>query len=277
MSLFVASLNSGSNGNCYYIANENEAILVDAGIACREIEIRMKRLGLDIEKLKAIFVSHEHVDHTKGLDVFSSKHKLPVYVSAQMIQKGGLRLDHHQVSYFQSYCNINIGHLEVVAFPKKHDACDPYSFMVSCNKINVGIFTDLGEICENVIRHFSICHAAFLEANYDEEMLERGHYPYFLKQRIKGKLGHLSNGQALDLFRKHKASFMSHLIISHLSADNNCPGKVSELFLKHADKVKIIIASRYKESPVYHISGGDADNYMTREKKAVAQQLALLF
>ena len=82
MSLFISSLNSGSNGNCYYIGNENEAILIDAGIACREIEKRMKRLNLSIRKIKAVFISHEHSDHIKGIEVLSKKYQLPVYITA---------------------------------------------------------------------------------------------------------------------------------------------------------------------------------------------------
>jgi phosphoribosyl 1,2-cyclic phosphodiesterase len=102
-------------------------------------------------------------------------------------------------------------------------ACDPHSFIVTNNSIQIGIFTDIGTACEHVIKHFKKCHAAFLETNYDEGMLIQWKYPYHLKKRIRSDDGHLSNDEALQLFIAHKPSYMSHLILSHLSKNNNCP------------------------------------------------------
>jgi phosphoribosyl 1,2-cyclic phosphodiesterase len=253
MSLFISALASGSNGNCYYIGNENEAILVDAGISCREIEKRMKRLGLCLQKIKGIFVSHEHSDHIRGIHSIAKKHRLPIYITQATSKHGGLYLHEELIKPFKAFEPILIGDLAITAFPKLHDASDPYSFIVSCKKIKVGVFTDIGLPCENVIKHFSQCHAAFLEANYDDEMLDNGAYPYHLIKRICGERGHLSNTQALDVFRKHKPPFMSHLFLSHLSKNNNCPELVKELFEKYADGVKMIVASRYEETSVYSI------------------------
>ena len=103
-----------------------------------------------------------------------------------------------------------MGNLSVTAFPKIHDAAEPHSFTVSCNGITVGVFTDIGAHCDHVIENFKKCNAIFLEANYDEEMLEKGRYPYFLKNRIRGGNGHLSNKQALDLFITHKPTSVSY-------------------------------------------------------------------
>ena len=253
MSLFITSLNSGSNGNCYYVGNETEAILIDAGIPCREVEKRMQRLGLSMHKVKAVFISHEHTDHISGLKVLSKKYQLPVYVTLATRRFGRLKLQEHLVTPFTAHEPVVIGNISITAFPKFHDAADPYSFIVSCNKIKVGVFTDIGTTCENLIHHFKQCHAAFLEANYDETMLENGSYPYFLKNRIRGGKGHLSNKQALELFTMHKPSFMSHLLLSHLSKNNNCPDLVKHLFDQHAGDVKMIIASRYEETAVFHI------------------------
>jgi phosphoribosyl 1,2-cyclic phosphodiesterase len=147
-----------------------------------------------------------------------------------------------------------IGDLCVSGFPKFHDAIEPHSFIVKCKDINIGVFTDIGAICDHVTRHFKQCHAAFLEANYDSEMLEHGNYPYHLKKRIQGGKGHLSNKQALDIFTENRPASMSHLLLSHLSKDNNCPKLVKELFTHHAGSTEIIVASRYEESQVYQIS-----------------------
>ncbi|MCC8424666.1 MBL fold metallo-hydrolase [Mucilaginibacter sp. UR6-11] len=260
MSLFVASLNSGSNGNCYYIGNEQEAVLIDAGISCRETETRMARLGLSMRKVKAIFISHEHSDHIRGVTVLAKKYQLPVYITPLTLQYGGLRLD-DLVAEFMAEQTISIGGLLITAFAKIHDAAHPHSFTVACGDIKVGVFTDLGAVCENLIQHFQQCHAAFLEANYDEEMLDSGSYPYHLKRRIRGGMGHLSNKQALALFIDYKPAYMSHLFLSHLSKDNNDPALVHNLFNTHARGAEVIVASRYHETAVYHISGASAPAY----------------
>ena len=277
MSLFITSLNSGSNGNCYYIGNETEAILVDAGISCHEIEKRMKRLGLDIQKVKAVFVSHEHTDHIRGLQVLAKKYQLPVYITHATLRYGRLRLEKHLISSFTAYEPVFIGNLVITAFPKLHDAADPYSFIVCCNEIKVGVFTDIGVPCKNVISHFQQCHAAFLEANYDDTMLEQGRYPRLLKSRIRGDNGHLSNKQALELFTAHKPLFMSHLLLSHLSKNNNRPDLVHQLFNAHADGVKMIVASRYEETPVYHICNVKNTVVPIHHHRVVSTQLAFSF
>ena len=254
MSLFIASLNSGSNGNCYYVGNHDEAILVDGGISCRETEKRMKRLGLSLKKVKGIFVSHEHGDHIHGVPALSRKHQIPVYITTATRALVNLELKEHLTFSFRAHEPVKIGNnLAVTAFPKQHDACDPHSFVVAGNTVKVGIFTDIGSACEHVTNYFGQCHAAFLEANYDEDMLANGGYPFPLKERIRGEKGHLSNTQALQLFRDHKPAFMSHLLLSHLSRDNNHPRLVRDLFNRVAGKTSIIIASRDKESRVYHI------------------------
>ena len=120
--------------------------------------------------------------------------------------------------------------------------------------MKIGVLTDIGSPCENVIAYFKQCNAAFLEANYDVEMLETGRYPYFLKKRISADHGHLSNDQALDLFIKHRSKSLDLVLLSHLSKDNNNPKLVHKLFTKHAGRTKIIVASRYEETPVYTIT-----------------------
>lgn len=276
MSLFIASLNSGSNGNCYYIGNDSEAVLVDAGISCREIEKRMKRLGLCMQKVKAVFVSHEHTDHIKGIPALAKKYQLPIYITAPALFHSRCILDKHLVIPFVADEPIMTGNLATVAFSKLHDAADPYSFTITCNGIKVGVFTDIGAPCRNVVNHFKECHAAFLEANYDDEMLENGNYPYYLKKRISGEKGHLSNKQALELFTSHRPSFMSHLLLSHLSKNNNCPDHVQKLFDAHANGVKMIVASRFAETSIYHINGND--NLTPRHnKKVFASQLSFSF
>ena len=253
MSLFITSLNSGSNGNCYYIGNSEEAVLIDAGISCRQTETRMKRLGLSINLVKAIFISHEHADHITGVCSLSKKYQLPVYITSSTLHSSGLPLEQKFVHSFTAQQPVTVGSLSVTPFTKFHDASDPHSFIVSYGNINVGIFTDIGLPCAEVISYFKKCHAAFLEANYCENMLMRGTYPPVLKSRIKSDHGHLSNSQALQLFLQHKGKQLSHLILSHLSKNNNRPELVESIFSEHCGDVKIVVASRYKETSVYTI------------------------
>jgi phosphoribosyl 1,2-cyclic phosphodiesterase len=261
MSLVIASLNSGSNGNCYYIGNKEEAVLVDAGISCRETERRMKRLELSMKKVKAIFITHEHADHISGLHKLVKKFSIPIYVTQKTRKNQMLEWSESVAVHFAAYEPIHIGALTITASPRFHDANDPHSFVISSRGVNVGVFTDIGRVSEDVITSFQLCHAAFLESNYDEDMLQNGGYPLHLKNRIRGGEGHLSNKEALLLFLNHRPPFMSHLILSHLSKNNNRVEIVEELFNSVAGSTQIIVASRKEESSIYQIGNAHSAQY----------------
>ncbi len=255
MSLFIASLNSGSNGNCYYIGTEQEAVLIDAGISGREISRRMQRLGLSMEHVKAIFVSHEHSDHIAGIPSLVKKYGLPVFITGNTRQHCGFTLDDTCVQSFEAFQAVQVGELSVTAFPKYHDAIDPHSFIITHGETTVGVFTDIGQPCDRLIHYFTRCHAAFLETNYDDELLTKGRYPIFLKNRIRGGQGHLSNKQAFELFTRYRTPQMSHLLLSHLSKDNNSPELALKLFNQDNGSTQITVASRYEASPVFRVTG----------------------
>lgn len=142
----------------------------------------------------------------------------------------------------------------VTPFRKEHDAADPHSFVVSYQGIHIGVITDIGIACDRVSHYFQQCHAAFLESNYDEVMLRNGRYSQPLKDRITNGQGHISNRQALELFRNYRPRNMSHLLLSHLSKENNHPDLALQSFLPHANETEVLIASRYGPSPVITIS-----------------------
>ena len=252
MDVNFVSLNSGSNGNCYYVGNNIDAVLVDVGIACREVEKRMKQLGLAIQSVKAIFVSHEHGDHIKGVSTLANKYKIPVYIT-DATKKNGPILINHLSKNFVADTPIAIGSITVTAFAKQHDAIDPHSFIITQNNITVGVFTDIGSVCQNVITYFKQCHAIFLEANYDEAMLLNGTYPTHLKNRIKDGQGHLSNKQALELFINHRPTCMSHVMLAHLSKENNTPELAKNIFTQAANNTTITVASRYEATPIFTV------------------------
>ena len=254
MQLFFTSLNSGSNGNCYYVGNAREAVLVDAGISCRETEKRIKQLGLSMSKVKAIFVSHEHSDHINGVPVLARKYNLPVYISDATLKHSRIRFNALDFRPLPAHQPVQVGELQVTGFPKIHDAADGHSFVVHYAGFTVGVFTDIGMPCDNLATYFKQCHAAFLEANYCADMLENGSYPLYLKNRIRGGEGHLSNAQALAFFLEHKPPFLKHLLLAHLSKNNNSPRLVKKLFTEHAGQVQVTVASRYEATPVFAVN-----------------------
>ncbi|MES2431630.1 MAG: MBL fold metallo-hydrolase [Bacteroidota bacterium] len=264
MSLFFTSLNSGSNGNCYYVGNHTDAVLVDVGLSCRETEKRMKQVGLSMNMVKAIFISHEHGDHIKGVSALANKYKLPVYITKGTSLNGPILIKHLSKTFIANE-PVNIGDLAITAFSKKHDAEDPHSFIISSKGVTVGVFTDIGFACSNVINYFKLCHAVFLESNYDEEMLENGRYPIHLKNRIRNGHGHLSNKQALELFIEHRPSFMSHVLLSHLSKENNSPEIAESLFKKYANGISVTVASRFEPTSVFTIANSEAQDIPLRK------------
>lgn len=237
------------------MGNEREAVLVDAGLSCRETERRMRKLELPMDRVRAIFISHEHGDHIRGLDVLSARYQLPVYLTEGTHRYMRLSLQPGLVRRFAPYERVRIGDLTVTSFPKYHDAADPHSFFIEGSGVNVGVFTDLGRVCQPLRTYFAQCHAAFIEANYDERMLESGRYPWHLKNRIRGGFGHLSNTEALELCLSAPAGQLSHIFLSHLSADNNDPDLVLDLFRRMPDTTRVSVASRYEPMPPVYIGG----------------------
>lgn len=248
MGIQVASIASGSNGNCYYAGLDSGGILIDLGISCREFERRMQVLSLSPRDIRGIFISHEHSDHISGLQLVQQRYRIPVYITAVTLAKSRLQLDPSLTRHFLPGDQIQAGPLLVESFSKRHDAAEPCSFTVQYGPVRAGIFTDIGHCCAGVEEQFSKCQMAFLESNYDEDMLARSRYPAHLKRRISGTYGHLSNNQALELFVRHRHPQMSHVFLSHLSELNNCPDLALRTFAPFAGKVKVQVASRYGPS-----------------------------
>ncbi|TAJ05771.1 MBL fold metallo-hydrolase [Marinilabiliaceae bacterium JC017] len=249
----ICALASGSNGNCYYIGNKDEAILIDAGISRRQVLKRMKLVGLDINKVKAVFISHEHSDHMKGVRVLSNLHQVAAYFTRET--KNKCRRDHlpDKVNFFNPGEVVHIGGIAIHSFSKQHDAVDPCSFRVEVNDLQIGVMTDIGAPCDNVRQHLAMCDAVFLESNYDERLLMEGPYPYYLKQRVASEKGHLSNDQAVELIRSTANGKLKTIFLSHISGDNNRPDIALKAFEPVADKYEVIATSRLAPSEVYRM------------------------
>ncbi len=251
----IASLASGSNGNCYYLEYGDDAVLIDAGVSRKQIIERMNRLGLTLSKLRGVFISHEHNDHIHGIDVFARKHGVAVFMTQKTYTAYGRTINGGSINFFSPGQKVQLGGLCVHPFLKSHDAAEPCSFSVSSGSRNVAVMTDIGLHCGNVIEHLRNADAVFLESNYDDHMLKIGPYTAHMKRRIASDVGHLSNVQAAALTLEHASSRLKHVFLSHISANNNRPELALRTFMeaigKRDDlKPDVRIASREKESNV---------------------------
>lgn len=246
----VCAIASGSNGNCYYIGNQSEAILIDAGISCKQVLQRMEDRGLNPSKVRGIFITHEHADHIRGTRVLSKKLNVPAYFTYGTWNKANKGSKPLLYKYIHIDQPLQFGGFVINAFSKRHDANQPCSYRVEIEGKNVGVMTDIGAVCENVIKHIQLCDTVFLESNYDIEMLNMGSYPWHLKNRIASDVGHLSNKQAVELITKFGNDKLKTIFLSHLSGENNSPDIAYAAFELLHNKYDIIKTSRTEASIV---------------------------
>ena len=251
--LEICAIASGSNGNCYYIGNEKDAVLIDAGISCKQIVQRMKDRNLNPLKVKAVFITHEHNDHISGARVFGNRLQVPIYLTSKTWYGAYKNMRPDVPKFFNQGDTINVGDFTIHSFSKNHDASEPCSFRVHHNGKNIGVFTDIGEACENVTQHLQMCDGLFLESNYDEKMLWEGRYPYFLKQRVASSVGHLSNKQAFDLLETHAGEHLKCVFLSHLSKENNTLEIAYVSMHPLTSRFEVKLTSRYEAGEVYRL------------------------
>ncbi|MBC2705727.1 MBL fold metallo-hydrolase [Desulfobacula sp.] len=224
-SFCVCPLASGSKGNSLFVSCNNSSILIDAGLSGVEIERRLSHVNINPESLTAIIVTHEHSDHVKGAGILSRRFKLPVYITQKTWQacRGLGKIEH--LHFFECGAPFKIDQILVSPFSISHDATDPAGLTLEYKHHKIGIATDLGIVTSLVKDHLKNSNILYLESNHDPEMLINGSYPWHLKQRIKGRTGHLSNMDARTLVSELKTDCLKHVILAHLSEENNCPQK----------------------------------------------------
>ncbi len=219
-----ASLGSGSEGNGLVVEAGGTCVLIDCGFGVRDAAARLLRLGLAPHSLAAILVTHEHSDHIGGVPAFARKHGIPVWATFGTLAAVSARFDGMNRIYgFDSHEAFAIGDLEIHPVPVPHDAREPVQYVIGDGAVRLGVLTDLGVITTHVESSMSGCDALVLECNHDLDMLERGSYPYPLKQRIAGRLGHLHNDAAAGMVARIDTSRLKHLVAAHLSQENNTP------------------------------------------------------
>lgn len=251
--LEICAIASGSNGNCYYIGNDKNAILVDAGLSGKQIINRMTEMGLNPEKVKAVFITHEHGDHMRGARGVNKKLQVPIYLTAKTHNGAYKNMRPDSPRYFTPNQEIQVDDFTVFPMLKNHDAVEPCSFRIQYKNKNIGVFTDIGEACDTVKKHIGQCDGLFLESNYDEKMLWEGRYPEFLKARVASEVGHLSNDQTFELLDEHANKNLQCVFLSHISKDNNTLEKAAETMESLTKKFEVKIASRFEPSEVFKI------------------------
>ncbi len=263
----VCVLSSGSAGNATYIGDGRAGVLVDCGVATKQILGRLEAAGLVDAPIDAVLLTHEHKDHVGAAGVLSRALRkrgkaVPFYCTAGTRDGMDPRCCPDGLEIIEAGTPFRVRHLIVEPLPVPHDVRDPVSYRVIVGDAPVAVVTDLGKPTALLARALRECRAAVLEFNHDEDMLWNGPYPYHLKQRIRGNHGHLSNTQAAQLLADGLGPRLDHLILAHLSEENNTPqkamssartvldgagvlGRVNlQCALQHAALAPVIVAAR---------------------------------
>jgi len=253
----VISLQSGSNGNCICVEGGGVRLLLDAGISGIQAERRLALRGRDIGEVDAVVISHDHADHVRSLGVFQRKFGLPVHVTAPTLRTAMQRQrlgTLGTICHFASAGVLRFGGLAVQTIPTPHDGADGVAFVVDDGRSRFGLLTDLGHPFDGLERLIRSLDAVLIESNYDQAMLEGGPYPAFLKRRIRGPGGHLSNAEAARLLRGAARDRLRWACLGHLSEQNNSP----DLALRThrdvlGDELPVYVAGRYAVSEVMEL------------------------
>ncbi len=254
--LRTAALASGSSGNSYFLKNEEGLFIFDIGISLRQLKQRLENFSLALSDVTAVFISHEHGDHIKGLRTFINNFPdIPIFVSTKTYWKIKDRYENASFVFFNPGDKIKFKNFEIDLYKKYHDAIEPVFFKISTDSGILSIITDFGFPNREILRAVSESRILYLEFNYDLHMLESGFYPEILKERIKSKLGHFSNCDASNLLNQSANGNLEYLIISHVSEKNNTYRKALNSAKKIiGEKSQIIVAKQKECSSIIEIS-----------------------
>ena len=234
------SIASGSSGNCLYVGTGLTHLLIDLGISCRRIEAGLEEFGIKPEDICGILITHEHSDHIQGLGAFTKKYRIPIYTTIETFaaikrSNFGKTIPVELMMNIEGDASFSIGDIGVDVTEVSHDAAHPIAFRFTDGDSTIAMATDLGLYDEKIVRHLKKADIIYLESNYDPEMLMVGTYPYYLKQRIDGERGHLSNDMSAELAAKVLHPGLKKLVLAHLSKENNYPELA---LLTHSNSLK---------------------------------------
>ncbi|NMA75026.1 MAG: MBL fold metallo-hydrolase [Bacteroidales bacterium] len=281
MTIHFMSLASGSSGNCYYLGTDSYGILIDAGISARRIKKTLKQHNIGMETIRAVFITHDHADHIKGVGMLGEKLHIPIYAT-QEVHKGinenyctRIKLN-GSVRYLEKQEPFHLEDFRIESFEVPHDGTDNVGYSIDIKGVNFAFLTDLGEITPMAAQYIAKSNYLILESNYDEEMLRMGTYPLYLKERIASPFGHLGNQDTADFLAKNYREDLYHVWLCHLSRDNNHPElvyKTIEYRLKAegiqiGKDIQIEPLKRTTPSPLYLISHNGAERVICPSKES---------
>lgn len=251
------TLYSGSGGNAAYIETDRAAIVIDAGKSARRLCTALCEVGSSIEKIDAIFITHDHADHISALEILTKKHKIPIHMtkkSAEVFEGERFSSIRENIVLHPPLFEVNVGDMTVRSFVTSHDSLMSVGYRIDIdgtanNGLSVGIATDLGYVSDGVKQALLGCRAVILESNHDVEMLKDGPYPRFLKERILSKKGHLSNEDSSLFAAFLAAGGTKSFLLAHLSAENNTPSHALDAFLSAVADVSVKVSVAYADEP----------------------------
>jgi len=235
MKLSFYSLSSGSSGNCYYLGNKQNGILIDAGVPAGKVRKFLKDLGIPMQAIMGVLISHNHSDHIRGLELLAGKNNLPVFTTDKIwksILSRKINVSGARVNLINLQQGFLLAGFVIEAFPVAHDAPETVGFHFSAGETKITIATDLGHICQVAASYIKAANFLVLESNYDEQMLMNGAYPHFLKARILSDNGHLGNHQTSAFLADNIGVGLRHICLAHLSNKNNTPDLALQTLLQ---------------------------------------------
>lgn len=256
-------LGSGSSGNCAVVATDETVLLLDAGLSARQIVLRLEQIGLSLESLNGVLLTHEHGDHTRGLDIICRKKPLPVVCTAltrESLSRDSLFRAPPPFHIMQTGGAFQFRDLTIESFPVPHDAVDPVGFVIEDNESRLGVLSDVGHVTHLIRDRLQRAHSLFLEANYDSKLLELDtRRPWATKQRISSRHGHLSNEQVAELVEAVAHDSLHHVMLGHLSDDCNDPAVAIRHVRQALDRaglreVSVACAERHQPTPTIAVA-----------------------
>lgn len=277
--LTFTTLASGSSGNAALVSCGSTHILLDAGISARRITTGLKALGVALEELTAILVTHEHHDHINGLQVLTKKLRVPIVASGPTCRQICYKVPFVDdlVRQQEPGTGVELGELWVESFSTPHDAAGSVGYSICGDGCRVVLCTDLGYVPQQVLEIAKGCDLLVCEANHDEDWVRSGPYPYPLKQRVLGDHGHLSNEAGAELAAQAVAAGTRTVVLAHLSEQNNTPAharRVAELRLRATGAnldgdVELAVAPRSEPGPCYCLERGRDVHILGRKEGAL--------
>ena len=260
MPLLFQALASGSKGNAILVCGHRTRILLDAGLSTKELVLRLQQTSVKANQLDAVVISHEHIDHVRGLGTLSRRFNLPVYLTRGTLDNLSPEIGElPEVKLFQPGIPFGIGDLRIKPFAISHDAQDPAGFVLEHGTHRLGVCTDLGVVTQLVRTRLQGCHGLILEANHDPDLLFKGPYPLPLKQRIRSRHGHLSNEESFELLKSIQHGDLQIVLFAHLSEVNNQPELVLKGSREHLndsgwDSVALEVGKQHQVSKAFALT-----------------------